>query len=90
MLGSGKRGPWAARREFEVLEGIDHSGMLRCRDLKETGLGPALIFDHDPRAVRLDHLMLEHGGADHHPAPEPGAGSLTYSSLHGRRLTTAP
>jgi serine/threonine protein kinase len=53
----------AARREFEVLEGIDHSGMLRCRDLKETDLGPALIFDHDPRAVRLDHLMLEHGGA---------------------------
>lgn len=51
----------AARREFEVLEGIDHAGMLRCRDLKETELGPALIFDHDPKAVRLDHLMLEHG-----------------------------
>lgn len=51
----------AARREFEVLEGIDHAGMLRCRDLKETDLGPALIFDHDPKAIRLDHLMLEHG-----------------------------
>lgn len=53
----------AARREFEVLEGIDHAGMLRCRELKETDLGPALIFDHDPKAVRLDHLMLEHGTA---------------------------
>jgi serine/threonine protein kinase len=50
-----------ARREFEVLEGIDHAGILRCRDLKETELGPALIFDHDPKALRLDHLMHEHG-----------------------------
>lgn len=50
-----------ARREFEVLEGIDHTGILRCRDLKETELGPALIFDHDPKALRLDHLMHEHG-----------------------------
>ncbi|WP_313913644.1 BREX system serine/threonine kinase PglW [Tahibacter sp.] len=50
----------SARREFEVLEGIDHAGMLRCRDLKETELGPALIFDHDPKAIRLDHLLHEH------------------------------
>ena len=50
-----------ARREFEVLEGIDHPGILRVNDLKETELGPALIFDHDPKAVRLDHLLLERG-----------------------------
>lgn len=50
-----------ARREFEVLEGIDHPGILRVNDLKETELGPALIFDHDPKAVRLDHLLREKG-----------------------------
>ncbi|RJP67019.1 MAG: BREX system serine/threonine kinase PglW [Comamonadaceae bacterium] len=50
-----------ARREFEVLEGIDHPGILRVNDYKETELGPALIFDHDPKAVRLDHLLREKG-----------------------------
>lgn len=50
-----------ARREFEVLEGIDHQGILRVKDYKETELGPALIFDHDPKAVRLDHLLREKG-----------------------------
>lgn len=52
-----------ARREFEVLEGIDHPGILRVNDYKETELGPALIFDHDPKAVRLDHLLREKGRA---------------------------
>ncbi len=52
-----------ARREFEVLEGIDHPGILRVNDLKETELGPALIFDLDPKAVRLDHLLREKGRA---------------------------
>lgn len=52
-----------ARREFEVLEGIDHPGILRVNDYKETELGPALIFDHDPKAVRLDHLLREKGKA---------------------------
>jgi serine/threonine protein kinase len=50
-----------ARREFEVLDGIDHPGILRVNDLKDTELGPALIFDHDPKAVRLDHLLREKG-----------------------------
>lgn len=50
-----------AYREFHVLEGIDHPGILRVNDLKETELGPALIFDHDPKAVRLDHLLRERG-----------------------------
>jgi len=50
-----------ARREVEVLEGISHPGILRVNDLKETELGPALIFDHDPKAVRLDHLLREKG-----------------------------
>ncbi|MBP7659289.1 MAG: BREX system serine/threonine kinase PglW [Burkholderiaceae bacterium] len=50
-----------ARREFEVLEGIDHPGILKVKDYKETELGPALVFDHDPTAVRLDHLLRDLG-----------------------------
>ena len=50
-----------ARREFEVLEGIDHPGILKVKDYKETELGPALVFDHAPKAVRLDHLLRDHG-----------------------------
>ena len=52
-----------ARREFEILEGIDHPGILKVKDYKETELGPALIFDHDPKAVRLDHLLRERGAS---------------------------
>ena len=50
-----------ARREFEILEGIDHPGILKVKDYKETELGPALVFDHDPKAVRLDHLLRDSG-----------------------------
>ncbi|WP_028998079.1 BREX system serine/threonine kinase PglW [Azohydromonas australica] len=50
-----------ARREFQVLEGIDHPGILKAREYKETEQGPALVFDHDPKARRLDHLLREHG-----------------------------
>lgn len=46
-----------------MLEGIEHAGILRCRDFQETELGPALIFDHDPEAIRLDHLMRERGAS---------------------------
>ncbi len=50
-----------ARREFEILEGIDHPGILKVKDYKETELGPALIFEHDPKTVRLDHLLRDQG-----------------------------
>ena len=54
-----------ARREFEILEGIDHPGILKVKDYKETELGPALIFDHDPKAMRLDHLLRDNGKRPH-------------------------
>lgn len=50
-----------ASREFANLEGVDHPGILKVKDYKESELGPALIFDHDPKAVRLDHLLGERG-----------------------------
>ena len=50
-----------ARREFEVLQGIDHPGILKAWEYKDAELGPALVFDHDPKAVRLDHLLRDFG-----------------------------
>jgi serine/threonine protein kinase len=50
-----------ARREFEVLEGISHPGILKVNDYKETEMGPALVFDHDPKVQRLDHLLTDRG-----------------------------
>ena len=50
-----------ARREFEILQGIDHPGILKAWEYKEAELGPALVFDHDPKAIRLDHLLRDHG-----------------------------
>lgn len=50
-----------ARREFEVLEGISHPGILKVNDYKETEMGPALVFDHDAKAQRLDHLLRDRG-----------------------------
>jgi serine/threonine protein kinase len=51
----------AAEREFQLLEGIEHPGILRIREFTSSERGPALIFDHDPDAVRLDHLLRERG-----------------------------
>ena len=50
-----------ATREFQILEGIDHPGILRVRDFKESELGPALVFDFNPRERRLDFLLREQG-----------------------------
>jgi serine/threonine protein kinase len=51
----------AAKREFQLLEEIEHPGILRARDYREHELGPALVFDHDPDAIRLDHYLARNG-----------------------------
>jgi serine/threonine protein kinase len=51
----------AAKREFELLEALHHPGILQVLDYTEHELGPALIFRHDPEAVRLDHFMAQNG-----------------------------
>ncbi len=50
----------AAKREFQVLEGINHPSILRAVEYKEHELGAALIFERDPRAMRLDHFLVEY------------------------------
>ncbi|MFZ1101804.1 MAG: NERD domain-containing protein, partial [Hyphomicrobiaceae bacterium] len=51
----------SAAREFQVLEGIEHPGIVRVLDYRDTDRGPALIFEHDQDALRLDHFVRERG-----------------------------
>ncbi len=45
------------KREFDLLAGIEHPGILKPHDPAESDQGPALIFDYDPEALRLDHYI---------------------------------
>src|SRR5262245_24558275 len=48
----------AAEREFQILQTLDHPGILPVLDYKEHEHGPALLFRYlDPGAVRLDHYL---------------------------------
>jgi serine/threonine protein kinase len=49
----------AARREAELLEMLQHPGVLRREGFTEHELGPALIFEHDPKSLRLDHFLAQ-------------------------------
>ncbi|MGW4422179.1 BREX-2 system phosphatase PglZ [Streptosporangium sp. NPDC004631] len=51
----------AARREMLALRGIGHPGIVRVDTMEQHATGPALIFRHDPEAVRLDHFVGEYG-----------------------------
>jgi serine/threonine protein kinase len=50
-----------ASREFRLLQDIDHPDIVRVLELKESERGPALFFEHDPNATRLDFVLREHG-----------------------------
>ena len=52
----------AALREFQLLEALQHPGILRAHGFTEHQLGPALIFEHDPGSIRLDHFLTQRGG----------------------------
>lgn len=49
----------AALREFQILETLQHPGVLRIYGFSEHELGPALIFEHDPLEIRLDHFLAQ-------------------------------
>jgi serine/threonine protein kinase len=51
----------AAKREFELLEGLSHTGILQALDYTEHELGPAIVFRHDPDSLRLDHFLAQYG-----------------------------
>lgn len=50
----------AAKREFELLRPLTHPGIARPVDYTEHERGPALFFEHDPSAVRLDRWLAAH------------------------------
>ncbi|MFC7276772.1 BREX system serine/threonine kinase PglW [Paractinoplanes rhizophilus] len=50
----------AAEREFRLLQGIQHPGVSQAVDLVEHAFGPAVVFNHDERSVRLDQWLLQH------------------------------
>jgi serine/threonine protein kinase len=52
----------AAEREFLLLEGLNHAGILKAEACTEHERGPALIFEHDPEAERLDLFLRNRGG----------------------------
>src|SRR3984957_7955829 len=48
----------AAAREFQIIQTLDHHGILPVLDYKEHEHGPALLFRYlDPAAIRLDHFL---------------------------------
>ena len=51
----------AALREFQLLETLQHPGILRTHGFTEHELGPALIFEHFPKSIRLDHYIAQCG-----------------------------
>ncbi|CAI7976827.1 putative kinase PglW [Frankia sp. Hr75.2] len=50
-----------ARREFLVLHGINHPGIVQVDGLENHEAGPALIFRHRPDEMRLDHYLDQYG-----------------------------
>ncbi len=51
----------AAQREFQILEGIQHAGILKAVDYRDHERGPALVFEHSPGSMRLDYFLRERG-----------------------------
>ena len=49
----------AAIREFQLIENLQSPGILRAVQYTGHELGPAVIFEHDPAAIRLDHFLQE-------------------------------
>lgn len=51
----------AARREMRVLHGISHPNIVQVDAMEPHEAGPALVFRHDPRWLRLDHYLAQYG-----------------------------
>jgi serine/threonine protein kinase len=51
----------AARRESELLEGLDHPGLLPIEEYVEHDLGPALVLGIAPDCPTLDAWLATHG-----------------------------
>ncbi|MGW1672789.1 BREX system serine/threonine kinase PglW [Streptomyces sp. NPDC002324] len=52
-----------AEREALALEGLEHPGLVALENFDENGhsAGPALLYEYDPRTLRLDDYLLQYG-----------------------------
>jgi serine/threonine protein kinase len=53
----------AAVREFELLERLDHPGVLKADPPTECEYGPVLFLRQEPRAITLNRFLREEGAA---------------------------
>lgn len=78
----------AAKREVTALRGIDHPNIVRVDTLEQHEAGPALIYRYDPRSLRLDQYLSQHGHrlalVDRVALVRQFAEAMAYA--HGRRL----
>jgi serine/threonine protein kinase len=51
----------AAQREYRILQGITHPGIVQVESYEEHERGPALVFRHQAGSMRLDHYLAERG-----------------------------
>ncbi len=52
----------AARREYQVLQGINHRGIVQAVQIREHLSGPAILFRHRTSDLRLDAYLDAYGG----------------------------
>ncbi|WP_327187913.1 BREX system serine/threonine kinase PglW [Streptomyces sp. NBC_01334] len=52
----------AARREYQVLQGINHRGIVQAVQIREHQGGPAILFRHHESDLRLDAYLDAYGG----------------------------
>lgn len=52
----------AARREYQVLQGINHRGIVQAVQIHEHQGGPAILFRHREADLRLDAYLDAYGG----------------------------
>lgn len=51
----------AAKREYEVLQGITHRGIARAVQIRDHQGGPAILFEHRESDLRLDDYLAAQG-----------------------------
>lgn len=49
----------AALQEFQILETLDHPGILHALDFNEHEIGPAILFRRESTEIRLDHYLRQ-------------------------------
>jgi serine/threonine protein kinase len=54
----------AADREFLATERVTHPNVVRAFERFDTDLGSAVVFEHEPTAMRLDHWLASHEDVD--------------------------